>query len=67
MLRGFPDPAAWGELRNSPLFILYLQRSVDMSAWIELHQSLPSHRKTLRLQSLLKLRTPQAVGHLCLL
>ena len=38
-----------------------------MSAWIELHQSLPSHRKTLRLQSLLKLRTPQAVGHLCLL
>lgn len=38
-----------------------------MSAWIELHQSLPSHRKTLRLQSLLKLRAPQAVGHLCLL
>ena len=36
-------------------------------AWIELHQSLPSHRKTLRLQSLLSIKQPQAVGHLCLL
>ncbi len=36
-------------------------------AWIELHQSLPNSRKTLRLKALLKLRTCQAVGHLCLI
>lgn len=36
-------------------------------AWIELHQTLPSHRKTLRLRRLLQIRTPQAVGHLCML
>ena len=36
-------------------------------AWIELHQTLPSNRKTLRLMSRLKLRRSQAVGHLCLL
>ena len=36
-------------------------------AWIELHQSLPGHRKTLRLMGRLKLRRGQAVGHLCLL
>lgn len=36
-------------------------------AWIELHQSLPSSRKTLNLRSRLNLKTSQAVGHLCML
>lgn len=36
-------------------------------AWMELHQSLPQNKKTLRLKRLLKIRTPQAVGHLCML
>lgn len=36
-------------------------------AWIELHQTLPTNRKTLRFKNLLKIKTPQAVGHLCML
>lgn len=36
-------------------------------AWIELHQNLTNHRKLLRLKALLNLKTPQAVGHLCLI
>lgn len=36
-------------------------------AWIELHQNLATHRKLLRLKALLSLKTPQAVGHLCLI
>lgn len=36
-------------------------------AWIELHQSLPGHRKTMRLRRALKLCQAQAVGHLCML
>jgi hypothetical protein len=36
-------------------------------AWIELHQSLPTNKKTLRLKKILKIKTPQAVGHLCML
>ncbi|NLH02510.1 MAG: DnaD domain protein [Clostridiales bacterium] len=36
-------------------------------AWIELHQTLPSNKKTIRLKKLLKIKTPQAIGHLCLL
>lgn len=39
-------------------------------AWIELHQSLPTHRKTKKLARLLGLKKcgiPQAVGHLCML
>ena len=36
-------------------------------AWIELHQTLPTNKKSLRLKRLLKIKTPQAVGHLCLL
>ena len=36
-------------------------------AWIELHQSLPTNRKLLRFKALLNLKTPQAVGHLCIL
>ena len=39
----------------------------ERMAWIELHQSLPSSRKTLRLKARLKLKTSQAVGHLCLI
>ncbi len=36
-------------------------------AWIELHQTLPSHRKIKKLKRLLKIKTPQAVGHLAML
>jgi len=36
-------------------------------AWIELHQTLPTNKKTLRLKSILKIDTPAAVGHLCML
>lgn len=36
-------------------------------AWIELHQTLPQNKKTLKLKRLLKIKTPQAVGHLCML
>lgn len=36
-------------------------------AWIELHQTLPTNKKILRLKSILKIDTPQAVGHLCML
>lgn len=35
--------------------------------WIELHQSLPTHKKLLRLTGLLNLKTPAAMGHLTLL
>jgi hypothetical protein len=35
--------------------------------WIESHQSLATHRKTKVLKRLLKIRTPQAIGHLHLL
>lgn len=36
-------------------------------AWIELHQTLPTNRKTMRFKNLLGIKTPQAVGHLCML
>ena len=36
-------------------------------AWIESHQSLPTHRKTMRLKAALEIKTPQAMGHLHLL
>jgi len=36
-------------------------------AWIELHQTLPSHRKIKKLKRLLKIKTPQAVGHVVML
>jgi len=36
-------------------------------AWIELHQSLPAHRKIKKLKRLLKVNTPQAVGHMAML
>jgi DnaD/phage-associated family protein len=36
-------------------------------AWIESHQSLGTHRKTKALKRILRIKTPQAVGHLHLL
>jgi len=36
-------------------------------AWIELHQTLPSHRKIKKLKRRLKIKTPQAVGHVAML
>jgi len=36
-------------------------------AWIELHQTLPDNKKILRLKSALSLKTPAALGHMCLL
>lgn len=36
-------------------------------AWIELHQTLPKHRKTMRFKRELGIDAPQAVGHLCFL
>jgi hypothetical protein len=36
-------------------------------AWIELHQSLPTHKKTLKLKKLLGIDTAATVGHLCCL
>ena len=41
--------------------------SSDAVAWIELHQTLPQSGKLMRLKRELRIRTPQAVGHLCLL
>lgn len=35
--------------------------------WIELHQSLPTHRKILRLKRELKIKKPTAIGHMVLL
>lgn len=36
-------------------------------AWIELHQTLPQNKKTLRLKSILKISQAEAIGHLCML
>jgi len=36
-------------------------------AWIELHQTLPTNKKTLRMSIILKIEIPQAIGHLCML
>ncbi len=36
-------------------------------SWIELHQSLPTNKKTIRLKNKLRIKTPQAVGHICML
>lgn len=35
--------------------------------WIEVHQTLPSHRKLKKLKRLLKIKTAQAVGHMVML
>lgn len=34
-------------------------------AWIELHQTLPTNKKLIRIASLLKITEEQAIGHLC--
>lgn len=36
-------------------------------AWIELHQTLPKNKKTIKFKRELGIKTPQAVGHLCML
>ena len=36
-------------------------------AWIELPQTLPTHRKIMKLRRILKIKTPQAVGHVAML
>jgi len=36
-------------------------------AWIELHQSLVTHRKIMKLKRLLNIRTPMAIGYLCMI
>ena len=36
-------------------------------SWIELHQTLPTSRKTIRFKNTLRINTPQAVGHICML
>jgi len=36
-------------------------------AWIQLHQTLPKNKKTMKLKRFLKIKTPQAIGHLCML
>lgn len=36
-------------------------------AWIEVHQALPTHKKTIRLTRILKIRKPEALGYLLLL
>ena len=46
---------------------IFRTKEVRKMAWIELHQTLPSNRKTMRLKRLLKIKTPQAVGHMCML
>lgn len=38
-----------------------------MMAWIELHDTLPQNKKIVRLKRNLKIKTAQAVGHVCLL
>lgn len=38
-----------------------------LMAWIELHQTLPKNKKIMRLKRLLKIKTPQAIGHVCML
>lgn len=35
--------------------------------WIEVHHELPKHKKTMRFKTALKVKTPQAVGHLVML
>lgn len=40
---------------------------VNAMAWIELHQTLPTHRKIKKLKRILKIKTPQAVGHVVML
>ena len=60
-LRGGEGPSGWKD--GNAL----CPRAARGMAWIELHQSLPQHRKLLALRDALGLRTPAAIGHMCLL
>lgn len=60
-LQGGEGPSEW-----NGKFLLRPAASRGM-AWIELHQALPQHRKLLALRDALRLRTPAALGHMCLL
>ncbi len=53
--------------RNGKTETICVRRAARGMAWIELHQSLPQHRKLLALRDALGLRTPAALGHMCLL
>lgn len=46
------------------LLLTCLEGVLDM-AWIELHQSLPTHHKTIECAAMLNISVPQMVGHLC--
>lgn len=43
------------------------RKGVKRMAWIELHQTLPSNKKTIRLKTALRIPTPHAVGLMCML
>ncbi len=60
-LQGGEGPSGW-----NGKFLLRPGTARGM-AWIELHQALPQHRKLLALRDVLRLRTPAALGHMCLL
>lgn len=60
-LQGGEGPSEW-----NGKFLLRPAAARGM-AWIELHQSLPQHRKLLALRDALGVRTPAAIGHMCLL
>lgn len=60
-LQGGEGPSGW-----NGKFLLRPAAARGM-AWIELHQALPQHRKLLALRDALRLRTPAALGHMCLL
>lgn len=60
-LQGGEGPSEW-----NGKFLLRPAAARGM-AWIELHQALPQHRKLLALRDALRLRTPAALGHMCLL
>lgn len=60
-LQGGEGPAEW----NGNFFLR--PAAARGMAWIELHQALPQHRKLLALRDALRLRTPAALGHMCLL
>ena len=60
-LQGGEGPSGWKDGNDM------CPRAARGIAWIELHQSLPQHRKLLALRDALGVRTPAAIGHMCLL
>lgn len=60
-LQGGEGPSGWKDSNA------LCPRAARGMAWIELHQSLPQHRKLMALRDALGLRTPAAIGHMCLL